>query len=488
METKTSFKLLLFILLLGSFLRFYHLSNLDIWEDEAYQINLISKNSVLELINLNDFDPGTPQTYIILFKFQTIALGVNESAVRVISAIAGILSIFIMFKIGKFVLNENFALIASFLLSISPMHIYYSQNARPYSCFFLISLLALYFLIRFFSELKKTDLIFCIIFSIASCYIHYFGLFLILFECLIFFILFKFSKINLLDLIFINLGVIITIIPTILLFLITKGKSDVTRTFFNPLEIIYSFLVFVIGETGFIFKLDSLMEGLIRNSLYLSIVVLLFLYLVYSAINYIMKQCNNLFLRFNLSLILGYFLFVFFLVVLISFYKPMFRPRYLISLLAPFIIFLSLGIYGSIESKKKFLFYGLIIGVVFVSFSSLYTLYFNFEREPWRKISDYVATNEKSKEVILGTEGLAFKYYYKGNLTLINYWQNYAFINRSYQGVWLIYANYNQGDSSQKKSLKKFLDENFQMIDAKEFIDDSNELSGNIYILHYLKT
>jgi len=71
--------------------------------------------------------------------------GTNEAAIRFPSLLFGVLSIYLIFLLGKKIFDEKVGLLASYLLAVSTIHIYYSQNARPYSmvaCFVLLSFLS----------------------------------------------------------------------------------------------------------------------------------------------------------------------------------------------------------------------------------------------------------------------------------------------------------------------------------------------------------
>ena len=83
-----------------------------------------------------------PLDYIILHFF--LGSGTSEFFIRLPAAIYGILSILVIFLVGKEMYGVKEGLICSFLLAICPKAIYYSQEARMYSLFLLLSLLSLF--------------------------------------------------------------------------------------------------------------------------------------------------------------------------------------------------------------------------------------------------------------------------------------------------------------------------------------------------------
>ena len=129
------------ILLVGTLLRFYKITEEAFWIDEIFQINATLK----PLSEMFDYLPkDKPQLdYIIQHFF--MKFGNDEFHARLHAAIFGILSIFAMYFLGKRLYGERVGLISAFLLSISPVHVFYSQEGRPYSLFFLLTILLHYF-------------------------------------------------------------------------------------------------------------------------------------------------------------------------------------------------------------------------------------------------------------------------------------------------------------------------------------------------------
>ena len=70
----------------------------------------------------------------------TGVFGDSEISVRTLPMIFGISSIVLIYVLARRVADEKTALLAAFLLSFSPVHIWYSQEARSYSAllFFLL--------------------------------------------------------------------------------------------------------------------------------------------------------------------------------------------------------------------------------------------------------------------------------------------------------------------------------------------------------------
>lgn len=187
---KKYFWLLILIIAVGFSVRLYHLDYQSIWFDESVSINAAKYN----LNSLFVFEDPTPPLYYILLHFWTELTGDSVFAVRFLPVIFGVLSIYMIYLVGKNIHNAKTGLIASLLLALSPIHIYYSQEARCYSLFFFLALCSMYFYLKFIKEKSGISVIGCILVNILLVYTHIFG-FLIILAQLIHFIIINFKKI-----------------------------------------------------------------------------------------------------------------------------------------------------------------------------------------------------------------------------------------------------------------------------------------------------
>lgn len=79
-----------------------------------------------------------------------------------------------MYKLGELFFNKKAGLVSAFILALSPMHIWYSQEARGYTMATFLTMLMVYFL---FSALKRNKLYSWagfVLSSIAGVYTNYF--------------------------------------------------------------------------------------------------------------------------------------------------------------------------------------------------------------------------------------------------------------------------------------------------------------------------
>jgi len=166
-----SHKILFVILIIAAFLRLYNLSTNPphLTPDEAalgynaYSILKTGKDEygvTLPIIfqSFGDYKPGL---YVYLAVPSVFLFGLNEFAVRLPSAIAGIAAVYLVYEIIKELIEkknnkrEILALISSFLLSINPWHMHFSRGAWEVNVSLTLSLIAILFLLKVFKNPKN---------------------------------------------------------------------------------------------------------------------------------------------------------------------------------------------------------------------------------------------------------------------------------------------------------------------------------------------
>jgi len=128
------------ILLLAILLRFYKLGEWSFWLDELRTVERAQSHVNPEAIIGQWWQPSLS---LILTGGTLDLLGTSEWSARLVSAIIGIVSIPALYYPVKRLFGGQAGLVASFLLAISPWHLYWSQNARFYTSLLLLYSLAL---------------------------------------------------------------------------------------------------------------------------------------------------------------------------------------------------------------------------------------------------------------------------------------------------------------------------------------------------------
>jgi mannosyltransferase len=130
--------LLLVVLAVAAALRVFHLGHQSLWIDEARTVEAM-KVPLAELPRtLAPRNHGLPLFYALTRVPVTLA-GSGEASLRSVSAVAGALAVFPIYALGARLLTPGAGLAAAGLLAISPLHVWYSQEARPYALLVLLA-------------------------------------------------------------------------------------------------------------------------------------------------------------------------------------------------------------------------------------------------------------------------------------------------------------------------------------------------------------
>jgi uncharacterized membrane protein len=138
--------LLLAILLLGAFLRFYRLDAQSLWNDEGNSARL-AERSLRLIVEGAAGDIHPPGYYLLLHHWRAL-FGQSEFALRSLSVAAGLALILFTYLLGRRLLAEPTGPVAPFLSAISPFAIYYSQEARMYAPLAALSAASTYVTMR----------------------------------------------------------------------------------------------------------------------------------------------------------------------------------------------------------------------------------------------------------------------------------------------------------------------------------------------------
>jgi mannosyltransferase len=142
----TSKILLILVLALAVFLRFYLLAGQSFWNDEGNSARIAERS--LQLITEGAAGDIHPPLYYYLLHFWRNIFGSSEYALRSLSAVLGVLLVALTFLIGRKAFSAGVGLLAAFVVAINPFQIYYSQEARMYMLLAVIGAAATFFLLR----------------------------------------------------------------------------------------------------------------------------------------------------------------------------------------------------------------------------------------------------------------------------------------------------------------------------------------------------
>jgi len=142
---------LLILIVVGAALRLPTIGRDALWFDESLTARIVSK-PVVELVDMVRQFEQTPPAYYLLLRPWVLLFGDSENAIRVPSAICGLLAIGGMFLLIGRMFGDIAGFVAASILVLSPFHIAYSQEARAYSLLVLLTIVSCDLFVRMLDE------------------------------------------------------------------------------------------------------------------------------------------------------------------------------------------------------------------------------------------------------------------------------------------------------------------------------------------------
>jgi len=433
-DAKTSrIFILLSIIILGSVLRFYGLDRQSFWYDEVFEITSFQRQFLGEKPMIS---PNTPPlnflnpffVYIIneLFPNNTLAL-------RMIPFMFGAVSVPLLFFLGKRLFNERVALIASYLLAISPFHIWYSQEVRMYALQWMLTLISLIFFLKALEKPNIKNYTGYVISTVLGLYTLQLTLFLIIIQGLYLLLFFKHHRARLSSWIVVFFVTVLLYSPWIIykfLYLMDREISSPKETM--PLmPIIYTFYSYFAG-----FSIGPSLRELhlnlsfstIKPYIYLIVPLtitygLMFLYGIFTLRND-MQRLVFLLLLSSIPIVGPL------IVISTSMPKISYNVRYSGIASFGFILLISKGLeYLSQKDRRvhsKILAIGFLIIMTGFSGYSYWNYQFNpkYHKEDVRSAALYIKEHKKDGDVILvitSTCALSLNRYLDNNLQSVGY-------------------------------------------------------------------
>jgi 4-amino-4-deoxy-L-arabinose transferase-like glycosyltransferase len=172
---------LLGTLLLAFALRVYGLPAQSLWYDEGVSWYMTRMPlPALTVWTANDIQP--PLYYYLLWPWVRLA-GTSEFALRFPSVFFGTLTVPLLWVMARRLLGKRAAWLSVLLLTLSPLHVYYAQEARMYTLLTFLGLMSSFLLLRMLnlhSANLRTPIVWAyILITAAALYTHYFAFFLL---------------------------------------------------------------------------------------------------------------------------------------------------------------------------------------------------------------------------------------------------------------------------------------------------------------------
>ena len=160
-------------------LRFLGLAEGDFWADEIATHRAVVDRTPGDVLVVIQAGEGAPHLYYLLAWAWSGVFGEGEAALRSLSVIAGALVTPVVYLTLRQVDLRTEGLIAGALAAVSPLLVWFGQEARMYSLFTLVTAAALFFFVRLLVNFDVRALIGWSIAAAATLLTHYFAVFTI---------------------------------------------------------------------------------------------------------------------------------------------------------------------------------------------------------------------------------------------------------------------------------------------------------------------
>lgn len=162
------------IVALGAALRFSTLGLQSYRFDEAVTVGRVLHPSLLATLETVPRSESTPPLYYALAWLWSRPFGTGEVWMRSFSALAGTASIAVVYFAARALpLPRRAALVAAAMVAVSPVAIWFSQDARAYALVFLLTALSFLFFARARRSAARRDLFLWAVCSALAIATHY---------------------------------------------------------------------------------------------------------------------------------------------------------------------------------------------------------------------------------------------------------------------------------------------------------------------------
>jgi mannosyltransferase len=161
---------------LAAALRFSTLTTQSLWGDEGYTAALARKSFTGALDQIPHTE-STPPFYYLLIWAWTKAFGTSAVGLRSLSAVLGTLTVPVTYAAGAAIASRRVALIGAALVAVSPLLVWYSQEARAYALLALLGAVGFWCFARALESSERRWLLGWAIASALAIATHYFAIF-----------------------------------------------------------------------------------------------------------------------------------------------------------------------------------------------------------------------------------------------------------------------------------------------------------------------
>jgi mannosyltransferase len=451
--------------------------------DEAQSLWQTSR-SIPRLLSIIAEDVHVP-LYHVLLHFWQVLLGNDVATGRMFSLIFSVLTIPVVYAIGKRSFNKPTALFAATLMALSPFVNWFGSEIRMYSLLTFLAALNHLFYIKLFQEKTNSAWVGYGITAILGSFVHYFFL-MILFSQALFYLTHRklfdaraFVK-------FVTVaGILAAGIAVWLWYVYSLGSAGNTQPLLNQPTTTNLFNTF----SQFLFGFQNDHINTIILSLWPLTVLLSFLIL--------RKQT-----RFSAET--SYFLLTAILPIFLAFafsvlVKPLYLSRYMILTVPSLFLFLA-WVFSRYPKPVARLVQTTVVVLMVATFANQVFSNDISVKENFQGASSYLSQNATPRDIIIVSAPFTvypLEYYYTGQaaITTVPEWNRYVYggipaysqdgmikqldgLQKTYERAWIL-LSYDQG---YEDDFYNYLNSHYKLLEQKEF---SNELNLYLYQLRY---
>ena len=172
--------------MVGAILRFATLDLQSYRYDEAVTVGRVLQPNLFDTLANVPRSESTPPLYYLVAWIWSRPFGTGEVWMRSLSALAGTASIGVVYLSALALpLPRRSGLIAAAIVAVSPVLIWFSQDARAYSLVFLLTAVSFLFFARARRSNARIDLSWWAVFSALAIATHYFAGFVVIAEAVL---------------------------------------------------------------------------------------------------------------------------------------------------------------------------------------------------------------------------------------------------------------------------------------------------------------
>jgi 4-amino-4-deoxy-L-arabinose transferase-like glycosyltransferase len=160
----------------AALLRFPTLGVQSLSNDEAFTVALATEGLGSVFSSVENTESTPPLYYYLAWGWEKL-FGSGEAGMRLLPALLGTLLVPATWAAARETLPRRSALIAALLVAVSPLLVWYSQEARPYALFALLSTVGFLFFVRCLRAPGRRDLGLWALCSTLAVVTHYFAVF-----------------------------------------------------------------------------------------------------------------------------------------------------------------------------------------------------------------------------------------------------------------------------------------------------------------------